>query len=794
MSSLSLCCHPPAFHNRAVTATRLWARNELGHRWRALVVLGLIAGVVAGVALAALTQARRSATVYSRFRTATAAPDAIVFGTQVEIETAVDYGPVIGLPQVVDAGKFNLAPVAIKEYPDMGSLATDDSHLYRTTARPLLRSGRLPDPDRDDEIVVNELAAKKHDLHVGDHVTLVSSDDLAAFFGTGKYEGGPTIDATIVGVGNTPLDFVFTIDEPGFVASGAVLSKHSAIPRFPNLVVRLKPGTDVGAFHRRVADVLDLPEIPVRDLAEERKRFVHGTSLERTALLLFGAAVVLAGVVLVGQALARTVYSTAAPASTLSALGLTRPQLVTGLVLPIVLTALVAGAVGVATGVVLSERFTVGLSRTLEPDLGAHADWLVLAPGALGLVALILVGAAVAGLRATRPHRKAAALGNAPVLSALRSVTPLPVALGASMALDPGRGQRSTPVRPALAGAVAGVLGIVGALGLVRGIDDALAKPERAGQAWDAFLYPSEERSAAQLIAAIGGAPNVAAVAQMIRRPMDVNGEGLPVYALRSQDGRPEFTVLDGQPPRADDDASLAPASLRALDKGIGDRITIAGVSFRIVGRSLLPQTAHSSFDQGAWVTPSGMTRLEAPSDPAGDQVVVKASEGVDDQAFERAIRARVGNTEMEVASPPQDLLLLRNVRTLPRVLAAFLGLLGVAALGHALVTSVRRRRHDLAVLRAIGFRPGQNAAMIAWQATTVAIIGLLVGLPLGVATGRISWRWVAESTPLLYVAPIAGLAVALAIPVTLAVANALAALPARRAARLRAVEVLRTE
>jgi ABC-type lipoprotein release transport system permease subunit len=776
-----------------MTATLLWARNELRQRWRALVVLGVIGGLAAGLALAALTQARRSSTVYSRFRTATAAPDAIVFGTQTGVETAVDYGPVLALPAVVDGGKFNLAPVAIKEYPDLGSLATDDSHLYRTTARPLLRSGRLPDPNRDDEIVVNELAAKKHDLHVGDHVTLVSSNDLAAFFGTGKYEGGPTIAATIVGVGNSPLDFVFTIDEPAFVASGAVLSKHPEIPRYPNLVVRLAPGTDVGAFHRDVAKVLELPDIPVRDLAEERKRFVHGTDLERTALLLFAAAVALAGIVLVGQALARTVYGMAAPGSTLSALGLTRHDLVTGLVLPTVLTAAVAGAVGVATAVALSRRFTVGLSRTLEPDLGTHADWLVLAPGALGLVALMLTGAAVAALRATRPRRDAVRASPA-VLAALRSVVPLPVALGASMALDPGRGPRSTPVRPALAGAVAGVLGIVGALGLVRGIDDALAKPERAGQSWDAFLYPSEERSIEELSAAIRDAPNVAAVAQMTRRPMDVNGEGLPVYALRAQRGRPGFTVLDGAPPAADDEASLAPASLRALDKRVGDRVTIAGLSFRVVGRSLLPQTAHSSFDQGVWVTPSGMTRLKAPSDPFGDQVVVKAVDGVELQTFEESLRARVGDAEIEVASPPQDLLLLRNVRTLPRVLAAFLGLLGVAALGHALVTSVRRRRHDLAVLRAIGFRPRQNAAMIAWQATTVAVIGLLIGLPLGVATGRISWRWVAESTPLLYVAPIAGLAVALAVPATLAVANGLAALPARRAARLRAVEVLRTE
>jgi hypothetical protein len=150
-----------------------------------LVVLGLIAGIAAGLAMGAVVQARRSATVYGRFRVATAAPDAIVFGTQVNIEAPVDYRPVLKLPEVIAAGQFNLAPVGIKEYPDIGSLPTDDN-LYRTVARPLLRAGRLPSTGRDDEIVVNELAAKRHHLHVGQRVTLLSSNDLNAFFGTGK--------------------------------------------------------------------------------------------------------------------------------------------------------------------------------------------------------------------------------------------------------------------------------------------------------------------------------------------------------------------------------------------------------------------------------------------------------------------------------------------------------------------------------------------------------------------------------------------------------------------------------
>lgn len=144
---------------------------------------------------------------------------------------------------------------------------------------------------------------------------------------------------------------------------------------------------------------------------------------------------------------------------------------------------------------------------------------------------------------------------------------------------------------------------------------------------------------------------------------------------------------------------------------------------------------------------------------------------------------------EVEPPDTPQDVLALRNVRSLPQALAVFLVLLGLAPLAHALVTAVRRRRHDLAVLRAMGFRPWQSAACIAWQAMTVAVVGLLVGIPLGSAFGRRSRQWVADATPLLHVPPVAAVAAMAAIPSAIVVANVLAALPARRAAGLRPAE-----
>ena len=77
----------------------------------------------------------------------------------------------------------------------------------------------------------------------------------------------------------------------------------------------------------------------------------------------------------------------------------------------------------------------------------------------------------------------------------------------------------------------------------------------------------------------------------------------------------------------------------------------------------------------------------------------------------------------------------------LPLALGAFLALLAIGAVGHALSIAVRRRRHELAVLRALGLTRRQSRLVIATQASLLAVIGLAFGIPLGVALGRTLWR-----------------------------------------------------
>jgi len=136
----------------------------------------------------------------------------------------------------------------------------------------------------------------------------------------------------------------------------------------------------------------------------------------------------------------------------------------------------------------------------------------------------------------------------------------------------------------------------------------------------------------------------------------------------------------------------------------------------------------------------------------------------------------------------------LRQMRVLPFSLAVFFALLAVATVAHALVTTVRRRRHDLAIMRSFGLTSRQSRVAIAWQATLIAVAGVVIGLPLGIIAGRAVWRSLASSFPMVYVPPLALVVVVLVVPAAVLVVNAIAVGPGRSAARIRPADALRVE
>ena len=83
----------------------------------------------------------------------------------------------------------------------------------------------------------------------------------------------------------------------------------------------------------------------------------------------------------------------------------------------------------------------------------------------------------------------------------------------------------------------------------------------------------------------------------------------------------------------------------------------------------------------------------------------------------------------------------LRSAQSVPLVVGVVLALLLVATLTHALLSTMRRRRGDLAVLRALGCTRRQLASTVRWQTFMLTASALVVGIPLGLVANRVVWR-----------------------------------------------------
>jgi ABC-type antimicrobial peptide transport system permease subunit len=142
----------------------------------------------------------------------------------------------------------------------------------------------------------------------------------------------------------------------------------------------------------------------------------------------------------------------------------------------------------------------------------------------------------------------------------------------------------------------------------------------------------------------------------------------------------------------------------------------------------------------------------------------------------------------------PAEIVNYKTIGLTPTLLVSGLALGAVVALALTLIASVRQRRRDLALLKTIGFVLRQLAAAVAWQASVAAVVGIVVGIPLGVIAGRWLWDLFADQ---IYAVPYPTVSVTSIVLValgTLVLANVVAAVPARTAARTPTAVMLRAE
>jgi ABC-type lipoprotein release transport system permease subunit len=173
----------------------------------------------------------------------------------------------------------------------------------------------------------------------------------------------------------------------------------------------------------------------------------------------------------------------------------------------------------------------------------------------------------------------------------------------------------------------------------------------------------------------------------------------------------------------------------------------------------------------------------------------VMPSAAAADRAFAAAPGGAAGNAiVVQGVQRPAEIANYWTIGLTPTLLVTGLVLGAIAALTLTLVASVRQRRRDLALLKTIGFVRRQLAAAVAWQATTAAVVGIVIGIPLGIVVGRWLWDLFAEQINAVPYPTVSVPSVVLVALGTVLLANLVAALPARSAARTPTALMLRAE
>lgn len=800
--------------------------------------MAVLFGVAAGLAVAALASARRTDSAYDRLLVATKASDiSIDYGTY-DPEIAAR---IAGLPGVVSSSSyvaFNSGPVDETGSPLDGysfeTVASIDGRFFDQDRVVVVR-GRLPDPTRADEVAVNEATASEDGLRMGDQITLgvVSDEELYSVEDPSTLVLSTVQHVTVVG------EVLFT-DEviqddndviTRLLTTPAFTERYASLGTYAWQGLRLAPGTDLAAVSTAVESIVvdaqgDQAFFLARAAAEDRSRVDRSVLPQVTTLLIIAALIALVALVLVHQAAARQLRSVERALEAYRSFGLARRGLLLTAALPSLL-ALVAGAgLAMVVATALSPLSPYGALHRAEPEPGIDLDVLAVVGGAAVLAVIsacaIMVSTAVA-VRRLHGHQRSAAPTRQSRLAAWPQTTgaPVPVAVGAGYALQPQSGPQGGPVRVVAAGAAVAVAALTAAVCFGASLNRLVGQPRLYGWNWDAAVIDQAGYGAINLeraAQAFDSDPDVESWAPLNTSSTTIDDVIVPVIGVRPGD-LVGPRILSGRSVATTAEIVLGRSTMRLLGKHDGDTVRFGptGIELRIVGTATLPaigqaHSSHPSPGEGAIVLNSTLSldpALAGSSADGSDEppmapptvVAIRYRPGADPAVVGARLSASTagigdfpGSSEFLDLARPAEIVNARSIVRLPTLTAVLLTGAALVSLSLALVAGVRRRRSDLAVLRAIGFTRRQTGVAILTQSLIVAVLGIAVGAPLGLVAGRWSWgrfatRMAVDPSPSV---PIATIGVVLA---GLAVAAVLVAVaPSQIAARIRAGDVLRRD
>jgi hypothetical protein len=274
------------------------------------------------------------------------------------------------------------------------------------------------------------------------------------------------------------------------------------------------------------------------------------------------------------------------------------------------------------------------------------------------------------------------------------------------------------------------------------------------------------------------------------------------------------LSTVEGHLPITDDQIGLGETTMRQVGAHVGSlvHVTVSLPSggkrtaiFRVVSQVSLPVLGGGvSLGSGAVLTTAGYENTECAPSPGraacreagsatinGGGMLVRFVSGPRGETAIKHYLDAYRSTAV-LAITPTSLINFGEAVNFPLIFGAMLAVVGAATLAHLLVVSVSRRRREIGLLKVLGFVNRQVALAVAWQTTTLALIGIIVGVPLGVVVGQATWKAFANNLGAVPVSIVPIWLVGALVAGVIVVANLLAIGPALVATRSKPARLLR--
>ena len=812
-------------------------RGTFGNRWGGYLTVVLLVGLLGGLAMGVVGAARRTQSSFPTYLASTNPSNLSVFTGTVAQRLLVHLPDVRG---VEGAGVLNALPLAPNGAPKVSASTNEvftvgSAGLFFNEDRVSAIRGSMADPNQADEAMVTSEAAKLLGLHVGQTVSVgfyTNNQTSLPGFGTARVQPTKRVDLRVVGIVVSNSDVVQDDAQKSISALVLVtpaLTKdlvQCCSTGLSEFGLQLQHGgADVSTVETEVDRALPAGSgfyfVDPSVIETEAQRAIKP---EAIALGVFGGICGLAVLLIASQIIGRQRRLLGDDLATLRALGASPSALIAdgliGVVGSIVVGSLLAGVVAVA----LSPLGPLGPVRPVDPSSGVGLDWTVLSLGMVGLVVTLSAFAVISAYRTTRqlsdPIRQRSHERPSVVAAAVATAgLPESAVMGVRFALEPGAGRSSVPVRSAMLGAALAILVIIATVTFGTSLNALVSHPALYGWNWNYELESAEGggyipgHEASQLLSRDR---DVAAWTGVYFDSLRIDGQTVPIIGESppSTVGPP---VQSGHALQARNQIVLGATTLADLHKRVGDTVKASyGTSstettLRIVGTATMPAVGpglglHLSMGTGAVVSdlfiPAGV-RNPASGPPGPNAYFVRLHNGASPSASLRSLQRIVNDLDLDPNAAPMSVLSVQrpaeivNYRTMgstPALLGIGLAAGAVVALGLTLIASVRRRRRDFAVLRTLGFTGRQLGSVVAWQSSVAAAIGTIVGVPLGIILGRFLWNLFAHEIDAVPAPSVPVPSIALIVIGGILLANIVAAVPGRIAARTPAALLLRAE